>query len=67
MTPYEILRENRPDLDANLFFSIVSNSLRLYKNLTVLYGELFQDIMYSKQKIDELADRMMVCSPAGFL
>ena len=57
MTPYDILRENRPDLDANLFFNMAANSHRLYENLTVLYGELYQDFMYSKRKIGALADR----------
>ena len=57
MTLYDILRENRPDLDANLFFNMAANSLRLYKNLTVLYGELYQDFLFSKRKIGALADQ----------
>ena len=56
-TPYEILHENRPDLDAKLFFNMAANSLKLYKNLTALYGELYLDFMYSKQKICVLADQ----------
>ena len=56
-TPYDILRENRPDLDAKLFFDMAANSLKLYKNLTALYGELYLDFMYSKRKIVALADQ----------
>lgn len=56
-TPYDILRENRPDLDAKLFFDMASNSLKLFKNLTALYGELYLDFIYSKRKIGALADR----------
>lgn len=56
-TPYDILHENRPDLDANLFFDMASNSLKLFKNLTVLYGELYLDFIYSKRKIGALADQ----------
>ena len=56
-TPYEILHENRPDLDADLFFNTAANSLRLYKNLTVLYGELYLDFTYSKRKIGALAEQ----------
>ena len=56
-TPYDILHENRPDLDAKLFFDMAANSLKLYKNLTALYGELYLDFMYSKQKIGALADQ----------
>lgn len=57
MPPYDILRENRPDLDADLFFNTAANSLRLYKNLTVLYGELYLDFMFAKRKIGALADQ----------
>ena len=57
MTLYDILRENRPDLDANLFFNMAANSHRLYENLTVLYGELYQDFLFSKRKIGALADQ----------
>ena len=56
-TPYDILRENRPDLDAKLFFDMAANSLKLYKNLTALYGELYLDFMYSKRKIVALAEQ----------
>ena len=56
-TPYDILHENRPDLDANLFFDMASNSLKLFKNLTALYGELYLDFIYSKRKIGALADQ----------
>ena len=56
-TPYDILRENRPDLDAKLFFDMAANSLKLYKNLTALYGELYLDFIYSKRKISALADQ----------
>jgi len=57
MSPYEVLRENRPDLDAKLFFDMAANSLKLFKNLTVLYGELYLDFIYSKRKISALADQ----------
>ncbi len=57
MSPYEVLRENRPDLDAKLFFDMAANSLKLYKNLTALYGELYLDFMYSKRKIVALAEQ----------
>ncbi len=57
MSPYEVLRENRPDLDAKLFFDMAANSLKLFKNLTVLYGELYLDFIYSKRKIGALADQ----------
>ena len=56
-TPYDILYKNRPDLDANLFFDMAANSLKLFKNLTALYGELYLDFIYSKRKIGALADR----------
>ena len=56
-TPYDILHENRPDLDAKLFFDMAANSLKLFKNLTVLYGELYLDFIYSKRKICALADQ----------
>ena len=56
-TPYDILHENRPDLDAKLFFDMAANSLKLFKNLTALYGELYLDFSYSKRKIGVLADQ----------
>ena len=63
-TPYDILRENRPDLDAKLFFDMAANSHRLYQNLTVLYGELYLDFMYSKRKIVALADQFCALAKA---
>lgn len=63
-TPYDILRENHPDLDANLFFNMAANSHRLYQNLTVLYGELYLDFMFAKRKIGAMADQFCALAKA---